>query len=134
MKIKISHLLFVLIVIILIYIAAVIFDLYTGKVSIDKPHHILGGIFFTILGLFLFQKHLVNTSATFRNLTLFNFALTGSFIWELYELFLYTYFRNQALMTKMYSPTVNDAMLDIFFGVLGSFIVMWFYMRNLGKS
>ncbi len=125
MNIRVYHPIIILVLMgVTHFFIAIPFGLYQdGKVWIDKPLHIMGGIVFAMIGLLLIQKRLENVTTFIKRLSIVNLALLGSFIWELFELGYYTWFNESALRFKFYSPTVKDALLDMLFGIIGGMII-----------
>jgi hypothetical protein len=107
-----------------IHFAAIPLGLYQAStIWIDKPLHVMGGMLFAMIGLFLFQQKLEGANNFTKYFVIVQFALLGSFLWELFEFFYFTWFNEYALRFKFYSPTVRDALLDMLFGVIGGSIV-----------
>lgn len=96
---------------------AIYVGLYQGKVWIDVPLHIFGGVILALLGIFISkEKHL------FFNI--FLFSVGGSILWEVFEFTLWSFLPTIATTFKLYSPTFSDAASDILAGFVGGIMAM----------
>ena len=121
MKIKNKHILFLLVILIAIHFIARSLGLYEGKVWIDIPQHILGGILLAMIWLKIIQHQKIPKIIVF--ISIITFSVFGSFVWEAFEFLFWTFFPDYALSLKWFSPTVSDTLSDLFAGFIGGTIV-----------
>jgi len=107
-----------------IHFLAIPLGMYQGSnIWIDKPLHIMGGMAFAMIGLLVVQRKLANADLSVGGFLILSFALFGSFMWELFEFVLFSWFNEYALRLRLYSPTVKDALFDMLFGLVGGLII-----------
>lgn len=129
-QVRAIHIALLLVLMAVIHFSAIPLGLYQGKVWIDMPLHVMGGIFFSMVGLLLFQKKLDGTSNFIKIFSIISFALFGSFLWELFELGFGYLFPSGAGYFKLYSFTVSDALSDMSFGIFGGIIVSYLFKKT----
>lgn len=135
MRIKLLHIIIVVIVMTIMHVLAVIFDLYEKTVWIvDGPLHFAGGVVLGMFWLWLLQTLYRNTS---ESLSLFlvavsitGFALFGSFVWELFEFSFWKLLPEYATNFKLYSSSSTDLISDLGFGFIGGTVVSFIYYFN----
>ena len=124
-NIKLFSLILILTLLISIFhFLGVFLGLYDKGIPIDVPQHILGGVIF---GLIWIKYGLNNKKFKLLKLFIFititSFAVLGSFIWEILEFMIWKTFPVFASNFKFYSPTVSEALSDIFGGFIGGILI-----------
>ena len=129
----------------LLHVLAIYFDFYKGKIWIDIPLHILGGIALGFIWVWILDFRAQNEKE-FPGLLLFIFSLFGwvlifSFAWEAFEFLIRENSPELANAWKIYPPNLADTLSDIAFGLLGGFLsgILSFALRykkfkNLNQS
>lgn len=116
------------------HFAAIGAGLYKGNVWVDMPLHIIGGMLFGVLALWILghlpKRFIGEPSSLFVAFSIVAFSLTGSFLWELFEMGFSTYFPTVALSLKMYSFTLSDALSDMLMGIVGGVVVAWYVLKK----
>jgi len=100
--------------------------------SLDNPSHVVGGILIT----YFFRSAIVNSQKLNGNIPkpvqiLFAFTCAGTttILWEFYENILDMVFNMHV------ARSLRDTLGDLFFGLLGAFILSIFYsIRSIKKS
>ena len=126
---KLWHIACILLLMVLVHLAAIPLGLYRGKVWVDKPLHVLGGIALALFWLWLAGRlwgMSVPSSAFFWIVTTVSFTALGAFAWELFEFSIAAWFPGKAYGLKLYSPNLKDALFDMLFGVGGGFLLSIF--------
>lgn len=114
-----------------LHLSAIFSGLYQGKVWVDIPLHIIGGMLLGFFWVWVLERssarqRLGSPSKIFIGFSIISFALWGSFLWEVWEFLFSTFASGPALLLKIYSFTVSDTLSDMFFGIVGGLITaLW---------
>jgi hypothetical protein len=137
MRVRLWHIVSVLLLVTLVYLAAIPLGLYRGKVWIDKPLHVLGGVALALFWLWLAGRlwgAALPSGAFFWIVTTVSFTALGAFAWELFEFSVAALFPGAVYGLKLYSPNLKDALFDMAFGVGGGLLISLFVFTASRRS
>lgn len=113
---------------------AIRLGLYKGKVWVDMPLHVIGGILFGMIGAWILQalpQRFVGSPSPFILIALIGgFSLFGSLLWELYEFAFLSLSPGEAMRLKMYSLSTSDILSDMVMGFLGGTAFAAYFFRK----
>lgn len=121
------------------HFAALYAGLYNGKVWVDIPLHALGGVFLGLIWIWLNQRFaagndVARQSFLAMSISIVEFALAGSFLWELVEFTFWNLLPVPAAQLKIYSASVGDVLSDMVAGVSGGLLVAVFYGWKITRN
>ncbi len=108
-------------------IAAKGFDAYLIYPSLDVPTHFCGGIaitYFYLIAVFHFQMLIGKIPHYIQLITSLGLTAISAIIWEFLE------YASDFLLGTQMNLGVSDTLSDLFFGLLGGFIVVIYKLTN----
>tara|TARA_Y100000310_G_C20465506_1_gene707436 strand:+ start:246 stop:644 length:399 start_codon:yes stop_codon:yes gene_type:complete len=110
-------------IITILHIVSVVFGLYSKGIPLDKPQHILAGIVFGLIWIWLLESRKAKLTKPIFIISTISFAVFGSFLWELFEFAILNLAPSFANNFKIYSPNLAEAITDIVSGLIGGAII-----------
>ena len=139
MKIRLIYILLLFLVIALLHFAALYSGFYDLQIQMgfvwwDNVLHVLVGIAFGLLWLWLLQSLNYDTSSRFAMLSMFLFVLFLALGWEGAEYLARLYVRSLAESLQIFSPNLTEASSDILSDLLGGILLSTYLKLFNGPS
>ncbi|MCB9798275.1 hypothetical protein H6758_00950 [Candidatus Nomurabacteria bacterium] len=136
MKIQIKHILIIIAGLIALHFFALLSGMYTCEnpvtcsVWVDNIAHGVGGVLCGMIWILFLQTKKSKWFHT-KNTVFFStllFVVLTAFFWELFELFIFTFFTDFAYELALYSPSLSEAGADVISNTIGGVIFAVFYI------
>lgn len=128
MKSKISHIIFLLLIILALHLIGIFGGLYERGIEIDMPQHILGGVVLGLIWLHLLSE--TNFSRPIILISTIGFVAFVAVAWEVLEFTAWKIFPVFADSFKFYSPTVTDLLGDETSNLVGGILTALYTIRK----
>ena len=127
---RLKQIIILLVIITILHAIAVYFRFYSAGMPLDKPQHLLAGIVFALIWIWILESKKQKLSKSTLIISTISFAVFGSFIWELFEFAILNLAPTFANKFKIYSPNLAEAITDIVSGLIGGIIASLIYSRS----
>jgi len=97
----------------------------SGFVWFDDVLHILVGIGFGLLWLWMVGEEKIISSNIYVAIRMMIFVFIMALTWEILEFGFFKLFTSHANALKLYSPSIQEALTDIFSNIIGGFVVIF---------
>jgi len=105
-----------------------------GFVWFDNILHVLVGITFGLLWLQILKQKKVLHSLLFKVFSTLIFVIIMALVWEFLEFIFYKLFTSQATALKIYSPSIQEGLEDIFSNTIGGLMLIFTIALSKSKS
>lgn len=101
-----------------------------GFVWFDNILHILTGVASALLWLWILKK--IDFKYTFPiAVSILIFVFITALAWEIFEFGIFKLFTSQAVNLKLYSPSIQEALVDILSNVLGGVVIIFWIKSKI---